>query len=93
MPGIITKLQTVVSFSNQPDTEELIHHTQVEEGTPFARWYQPGKKPLPDDDAAWQMYAAASTTLRAACYEHYEVRLLLYESDSSSYAFATYIYC
>jgi coproporphyrinogen III oxidase-like Fe-S oxidoreductase len=47
---------------------------QVEEGTPFARWYQPGKKPLPDDDAAWQMYAAASTTLRAAGYEHYEVR-------------------
>ena len=46
---------------------------QVEEGTPFARWYSPGRAPLPEEDSAAEMYRMASRTLRAAGYEHYEV--------------------
>lgn len=45
----------------------------MEEGTPFARWYAPGASPLPSDDSAADMYAAASQTLRAVGYEHYEL--------------------
>lgn len=47
---------------------------QVEEGTPFERWRQVGRIRLPPDDAAVEMYEAASERLRAAGYEHYEVR-------------------
>ena len=46
---------------------------QVEEGTPFARWYQPGAAPLPSEGAAAGQLRTASARLRAAGYEHYEV--------------------
>ena len=46
---------------------------QVEEGTPFARWYQPGAAPLPSEGAAADQLRAASAQLRAAGYEHYEL--------------------
>ena len=46
---------------------------QVEEGTPFARWYTAGKSPLPDEGQAVAMYQMASRILTAAGYEHYEV--------------------
>jgi coproporphyrinogen III oxidase-like Fe-S oxidoreductase len=50
---------------------------QVEEGTPFDRWYggkQEGQSLLPPEPAAVAMFEAASATLTAAGYEHYEVR-------------------
>eukprot|EP00898_Chlorokybus_atmophyticus_P007195 jgi/Chlat1/7477/Chrsp6S07503 len=50
-----------------------VYDLQVEQGTAFGRWYRPGETPLPTDDAAADMYRAASNTLRAAGYEHYEV--------------------
>jgi oxygen-independent coproporphyrinogen-3 oxidase len=50
-----------------------VYDLQVEEGTPFARWYRPGAAPLPADDAAAGMFEDASAALRAAGYEHYEL--------------------
>mmetsp|Transcript_19983 Transcript_19983/g.55628 ORF Transcript_19983/g.55628 Transcript_19983/m.55628 type:complete len:480 (+) Transcript_19983:87-1526(+) len=50
-----------------------VYDLQVEEGTPFARWYSPGSAPLPEDDDTASMYTAASSTLQNAGYEHYEV--------------------
>ena len=48
-------------------------HLQVEDKTPFARWYAPGAAPLPSDEASADMYRTASSMLRAAGYEHYEI--------------------
>ena len=45
----------------------------MEEGTPFARWYQPGAAPLPTEGAAADQLRTASALLRAAGYEHYEL--------------------
>ena len=47
--------------------------TQVEDGTPFAKWYTPGSQPLPSDEASAAMYRRASEVLGRAGYEHYEV--------------------
>lgn len=47
--------------------------SQVEEGTPFARWFTPGESPLPQDADAAAMYSTASALLQDAGYEHYEV--------------------
>ncbi len=52
----------------------VLARTQVEEGTPFGRWYAAGQRPLPLEDEAADMYVVASDMLRAAGYEHYEVR-------------------
>jgi coproporphyrinogen III oxidase-like Fe-S oxidoreductase len=46
---------------------------QVEEGTPFARWFSGEGSPLPKEPEAVAMFEAASATLTAAGYEHYEV--------------------
>lgn len=46
---------------------------QVEEGTPFERWQSEGKLSLPQEDDGASMLCAASETLRAAGFEHYEV--------------------
>lgn len=45
----------------------------VEPGTPFARYYQPGDRPLPTDEMAANMYRLAQKILTAAGYEHYEI--------------------
>lgn len=45
----------------------------MEEGTPFARWYQAGAAPLPSEGAGADQLRAASARLRAAGYEHYEL--------------------
>ena len=37
---------------------------QVEDGTPFGRWYPPGHAALPDDEAGAVMYRDASEMLR-----------------------------
>ncbi len=49
------------------------HVGQVEEGTPFARWFRPGAAPLPSERAAADQLRRASAVLRGAGYEHYEV--------------------
>jgi oxygen-independent coproporphyrinogen-3 oxidase len=48
-------------------------YVQVEAGTPFARWYSGQDSPLPQEPDAVAMFEAASATLTAAGYEHYEV--------------------
>jgi len=50
-----------------------VYDLQIEEGTPFARRYEPGVAPLPLDGDAADMYADASLLLTRAGYEHYEV--------------------
>ena len=50
-----------------------VYDLQVEAGTPFARWYEPGARPLPLEAEAAEMYRLASRTLRGAGFEHYEV--------------------
>ncbi|GMH38110.1 hypothetical protein BSKO_05994 [Bryopsis sp. KO-2023] len=50
-----------------------VYDLQIEESTPFARWYTPGVAPLPTNDAGAEMYALASDKLRSAGFEHYEV--------------------
>lgn len=45
----------------------------VEPGTAFARYYQPGKQPLPADETAAEMYRMAQQLLTAVGYEHYEI--------------------
>jgi len=45
----------------------------LEHGTPFGRWAQRGLLPLPDPDAAADMYEWAQETLQARGYEHYEI--------------------
>ena len=45
----------------------------VESSTPFAKQYQPGIKPLPEDEITAQMYRLAQQVLTKAGYEHYEI--------------------
>lgn len=45
----------------------------VESSTPFAKQYQPGVKPLPEDEITAQMYRLAQQVLTKAGYEHYEI--------------------
>ena len=46
---------------------------QVEDGTPFAKRYTAGDKPLPSAEDAAAMYRAASYVLTGAGFEHYEI--------------------
>jgi hypothetical protein len=63
-----------VLVSGNPFCQQLSSPTaQVEEGTPFARWYDQGKLSFPQEDDAAVMYAEAVAQLTAAGYEHYEV--------------------
>ena len=41
-----------------------LHPCQVEDGTPFGRWYPPGHAALPDDEDGAAMYRDASHMLR-----------------------------
>ncbi|MEL6496184.1 MAG: radical SAM family heme chaperone HemW, partial [Cyanobacteria bacterium J06623_7] len=45
----------------------------LEPVTAFGKQYQPGEKPLPDDDVAAEMYRLTQQTLTKAGYQHYEV--------------------
>ena len=49
------------------------HAWQVEDGTPFAKRYTAGDKPLPSAEDAAAMYRAASYVLIGAGFEHYEI--------------------
>lgn len=54
-------------------THISIYDLQVEPVTAFGRQYQPGAKPLPEDETAAQMYRQASEILTGAGYKHYEI--------------------
>lgn len=51
-----------------------MYDLQVEEGTPFGRWYTLGEGPMPREEEAVEMFRAASEVLGSAGYEHYEAR-------------------
>ncbi|NEP46288.1 MAG: coproporphyrinogen III oxidase, partial [Okeania sp. SIO2H7] len=53
----------------------------VEPKTPFARYYEPGRGPLPAEETTAQMYRRGRELLVGAGYEHYEI---------SNYALAGY---
>ena len=50
-----------------------VYDLQVEAGTAYSKWYEAGVQPLPSEEDAAAMYRAASRTLQAAGFEHYEV--------------------
>ncbi|GAX75426.1 hypothetical protein CEUSTIGMA_g2870.t1 [Chlamydomonas eustigma] len=50
-----------------------VYDLQVEEGTPFSRWYEQGRMSFPQDDEAASMYSEAVQMLTSAGYEHYEI--------------------
>lgn len=50
-----------------------VYDLQVEAGTPFGRWRDSGRLSFPDDTSGAAMFTDASTMLRQAGYEHYEV--------------------
>ncbi|KAH7421281.1 hypothetical protein KP509_13G049200 [Ceratopteris richardii] len=50
-----------------------VYDLQIEEGTKFGVWYKPGHHPLPDEDKSASFYRLASSLLREAGYEHYEI--------------------
>jgi oxygen-independent coproporphyrinogen III oxidase len=45
----------------------------VEEGTPFARLHAAGNLPLPDEEAAAEMFEATVEILEGSGYQHYEI--------------------
>jgi putative oxygen-independent coproporphyrinogen III oxidase len=45
----------------------------IEAGTPFAKQYQPGDRPLPSDETAAMMYRSAARILGRQGWEHYEI--------------------
>jgi oxygen-independent coproporphyrinogen-3 oxidase len=65
-----TSLEMAVEFApNHISCYDLI----VENTTPFAKQYQPGIKPLPDDEITATMYRLAQGILTQAGYDHYEI--------------------
>ena len=45
----------------------------LEPVTAFGKQYEPGEKPLPDDETTAQMYRLAQSVLTRAGYDHYEI--------------------
>lgn len=50
-----------------------VYDLQVEEGTKFGIWYKPGQHPLPNEESSAAFYRLASSLLREAGFEHYEI--------------------
>jgi oxygen-independent coproporphyrinogen-3 oxidase len=50
-----------------------VYDLQIEEGTPFHKWYEPGEGVMPDDETGAAMFRDASAVLRDKGFEHYEV--------------------
>ena len=46
---------------------------QIEDGTPFAKWYDVGLKPLPEEDTGAEFFKLASEALSRSGYLHYEI--------------------
>ena len=75
LPGLTrdawrASLAEAVAFS--PD-HVSVYDLQIEEGTPFGKWYEPGVGPMPREEDGAAMFRDASRALRAAGFEHYEV--------------------
>lgn len=54
-------------------THISVYDLQIEEGTKFGTWYKPGQHPLPNEESSAAFYRLASSLLREAGYEHYEI--------------------
>ncbi|MGB3671829.1 MAG: radical SAM family heme chaperone HemW [Phormidesmis sp.] len=54
-------------------THLSIYDLVVEPQTAFARYFTPGKAPLPSDETTIEMYKTAKDTLIAHGYDHYEI--------------------
>ena len=50
-----------------------VYDLQIEEGTAFGKWFEPGVFPLPPDDQSAEMYRLTSRLLEDYGYEHYEI--------------------
>lgn len=75
LPGLTrdawrASLAEAVAFS--PD-HVSVYDLQIEEGTPFGKWYEPGVGPMPREEDGAAMFRDASRALGAAGFEHYEV--------------------
>ena len=75
LPGLTrdawrASLAEAVAFS--PD-HVSVYDLQIEEGTPFGKWYEPGVGPMPREEDSAAMFRDASRALNAAGFEHYEV--------------------
>ena len=75
LPGLTrdawrASLAEAVAFS--PD-HVSVYDLQIEEGTPFGKWYEPGVGPMPREEDSAAMFRDASRALGAAGFEHYEV--------------------
>ncbi|MDJ0620521.1 MAG: radical SAM family heme chaperone HemW [Calothrix sp. MO_192.B10] len=54
-------------------THISIYDLTIEPGTAFGRYFQPGDRPLPNDETTVRMYRMAQQILTGAGYEHYEI--------------------
>ncbi|CAH8330648.1 unnamed protein product [Eruca vesicaria subsp. sativa] len=61
-----------LAIESQP-SHVSVYDLQVEQGTKFGNVYTPGKSPLPSETQSAEFYKTASSMLRGAGYEHYEV--------------------
>ncbi|KAJ0236419.1 putative heme chaperone [Hirschfeldia incana] len=61
-----------LAIESQP-SHVSVYDLQVEQGTKFGNVYTPGQSPLPSETQSAEFYRTASSMLRAAGYEHYEV--------------------
>lgn len=67
-------LKALADMSVAARYQGVVHASaQVEDKTPFAKKYTIDVKPLPSTESTADMYRAASSVLRSAGYEHYEV--------------------
>jgi oxygen-independent coproporphyrinogen-3 oxidase len=60
------------AISKKPD-HVSVYDLQIEEGTPFGRWYVAGEGPMPVEELSASMFRDASARLAKAGFEHYEV--------------------
>ncbi|KAG7607120.1 putative coproporphyrinogen dehydrogenase [Arabidopsis thaliana] len=61
-----------LAIESQPN-HVSVYDLQVEQGTKFGNLYTPGQSPLPSETQSAEFYKTASSMLRGAGYEHYEV--------------------
>jgi oxygen-independent coproporphyrinogen-3 oxidase len=64
---------TIHSILNLQPEHLSLYGLTLERGTPFGRWAQRGLLPVPDPDAAADMYEWASQALEMAGYQQYEI--------------------
>ncbi|KAG2241833.1 hypothetical protein Bca52824_096322 [Brassica carinata] len=61
-----------LAIESQP-SHVSVYDLQVEQGTKFGNVYTPGQSPLPSETQSAEFYKTASSMLRGAGYDHYEV--------------------